>query len=91
MVSFEEIQTAYYMVAATGVLIAAIFYVHNLRETAKNRRVTLTTSLMQPVLTKEGMRDFELNSIDWSDLEDLKYDSRVNPDNFQENEHLELL
>ena len=30
MVSFEEIQAAYYMVAATGVLVAAVYYVMNL-------------------------------------------------------------
>ena len=43
MVSFEEIQTAYYMVAATGVLIAAIYYVYNIRVTQGNMKQTLET------------------------------------------------
>jgi len=30
LVSFEEIHAAYYMVAATGVLVAAVFYVYNM-------------------------------------------------------------
>jgi len=41
MVSFEEIQAAYYMVAATGVLIAAVFYVLNLRISRKNQELML--------------------------------------------------
>lgn len=36
MVSVEEIQVAYYMVAATGVLIAAVFYILNLRISQRN-------------------------------------------------------
>jgi hypothetical protein len=73
------------MVAATGVIVAAIFYMLNLRETTRNRRITLTTTLMEPFSTKEGLRDFvELVSMQWSDLEDFKkrYDSRVNPENY---------
>jgi hypothetical protein len=38
MVSFEEIQAAYYMVAATGVLVAAIYYIMNLRNAVRDRR-----------------------------------------------------
>ena len=41
MVSFEEIQAAYYMVAATGVLIAAVFYMLNLRISRRNQELTL--------------------------------------------------
>jgi hypothetical protein len=43
MVSFEEIQTAYYMVAATGVLIAAVFYILNLRISQRNQELSLKT------------------------------------------------
>jgi len=87
LVSFEEIQAAYYMVAVTGVLVAAVYYVVNLRETAKNRRITLTTTMMQPFMTVEGLRQFiNLISMDWKDLDDFKkkYDSRVNPQNYAE-------
>jgi hypothetical protein len=41
MVSIEEIQAAYYMVAATGVLVAAIYYILNLRVSQKNQALTL--------------------------------------------------
>ena len=85
MVDLQTIQEAYYMVAATGVIVAAIFYILNLRETVRNRKITLTTTFMEPFSSKEGLRDFiELSSMDWSDLEDFKkkYDSRVNPENF---------
>ena len=85
MVELAEIQTAYYMVAATGVLIAAIFYIINYRETAKNRRVALTTSLMQSFISEDGSRRWiELMNMEWKDMSDFdkKYDSSVNPDNF---------
>ena len=41
MVDLAEIQTAYYMVAATGVLIAAIFYILNLRISQRNQELML--------------------------------------------------
>jgi hypothetical protein len=41
MVDLAEIQAAYYMVAATGVLVAAIYYVLNLRNTIDNRKAQL--------------------------------------------------
>jgi len=46
MVTLEEIQSVYYIVAATGVLVAAVFYILNMRETTRNRRLTLTNNLM---------------------------------------------
>jgi hypothetical protein len=41
MVSIEEIQAAYYMVAATGVLVAAIYYVMNIQTNKKNQELSL--------------------------------------------------
>ena len=41
MVDLAEIQAAYYMVAATGVLIAAVFYVLNLRISRRNQELSL--------------------------------------------------
>ena len=37
MVDLAEIQAAYYMVAATGVLVAAIYYVYNMRAAERNK------------------------------------------------------
>jgi len=41
MVELAEIQAAYYMVAATGVLIAAVFYILNLRISQRNQEISL--------------------------------------------------
>ncbi len=41
MVDLAEIQTAYYMVAATGVLVAAVYYVMNMRATLQTRQAQL--------------------------------------------------
>ena len=41
MVDLAEIQAAYYMVAATGVLVAAIYYVYNMRISQKNSMLAL--------------------------------------------------
>jgi len=43
MVDLAEIQAAYYMVAATGVLVAAIYYVVTLRTTQRNMKANLET------------------------------------------------
>ena len=48
MVSFEEIQTAYYMVAATGVLVAVAYYIFNLREVGLSRRISFTNNFILP-------------------------------------------
>jgi hypothetical protein len=45
LVSFEEVQTAYYMVAATGVLVAAIYYIVNMRTTLQTRQAQLFMQL----------------------------------------------
>ena len=47
MVSFQDVQTAYYMVAATGVLVAAIYYVLNMRATQRNSKAALETRQAQ--------------------------------------------
>ncbi len=47
MVTIEEIQAAYYMVAATGVLVAAIYYVMNIRTTQRNMKTNLETRQAQ--------------------------------------------
>ena len=47
MVDLAEIQSIYYMVAATGVLIAAIYYVVNMKATQRNMKNTLETRQAQ--------------------------------------------
>jgi hypothetical protein len=90
MVDLAEIQTAYYMVAATGVLVAAYYYVQNIKESARNRKSTFTTNLMSIIYSKDGVRDwYEIMSMQWIDFDDFsrKYDSRVNPENYIKREH----
>lgn len=72
------------IVAITGVFIGLTYYVMNIRETRRNRRITLTTTLMQQFMTDEGYQKImDLFVMQWDDLEDYldKYDSRVNPEN----------
>ena len=85
MVDLSEIQAAYYMLAATGVLVAAAFYVINLRETNKNRRITTTSNILNNFMTTENqLKYLELIKMEWKDFDDFtkKYDSRVNPENW---------
>ena len=85
MVDLGEIQAAYYMVAATGVLVAAGYYILNMRETMKNRRATFSMNALQSYLSELGqLQGMELASMQWSDFEDFKrkYDSSVNPGNY---------
>ena len=73
------------MVAATGVLVAAAFYILNLRETMINRRINETNSLLEGFMSEEGQRRWgELLNMEWSDYDDFekKYGSDVNLDNF---------
>ena len=85
MVDLAEIQAAYYMVAATGVLVAAFYYLMVLREQVKNRRINQTHIVMQTLQTYEGMRRWiDLMNMEWKDYDDFekRYGSDVNPDNF---------
>ena len=49
MVSLEEIQTIYYMVAATGVLVAAAYYIMNIRNAARERRKQMIMMKLPPM------------------------------------------
>jgi hypothetical protein len=73
------------MVAATGVLVAAVFYIANLRETTRNRKATFENNVMQNMFTPLFNQLYmEIMSMQWTDFEDFKrkYDSSVNPQNF---------
>jgi hypothetical protein len=56
MVDLEVIQSAYYMVAATGVLVAAGYYIYNLRATLQTRWATIFNLVTAPTLTSEGIK-----------------------------------
>jgi len=54
MVSFEEIQTAYYMVAATGVLVAVIYYIINLRYNMKEKEMEISRIFTSDYTSDQG-------------------------------------
>jgi hypothetical protein len=51
-----DLQLIGVLVTATSVTIAAIYYIVNLKETLRNRRVALATGLMQTFISEEGSR-----------------------------------
>ena len=61
MVDLSEIQTAYYMVAATGVLVAAFYYVANLRASRKIQELALKTQ-QQSAETRQAQLFLQLYS-----------------------------
>jgi hypothetical protein len=91
LVDLAEIQAAYYMVAATGVLVAAGYYIMILREQTRSRRLTQTNTLMQQIRTLETSRTWiELMNMQWSDYDDFekKYGSDFNAENFAKRNHM---
>ena len=90
MVDLAEIQAAYYMVAATGVLVAAIYYVMTLRTTQRNMKASLETRQAQlfmqiydPFRGKEFQRAFvDVRSMKFKDYQEFieKYGPEANPE-----------
>ena len=82
MVDLAEIQAAYYMVAATGVLVAAIYYVLNMKATLQTRQAQLFMQIYdrmsQPELSAV-INDIRYN-MDWTDADDfwIKYGAETN-------------
>jgi hypothetical protein len=80
MVDLSEIQTAYYLVAATGVLVAAYYYVYNMRINQKAMKTTLETRQAQfmnqisdELNSIENRRVvLELNAMEWTDWADFE-------------------
>jgi hypothetical protein len=87
MVDLAEIQAAYYMVAATGVLIAAVFYIFNLRisqrnqelmlkaqqQTLETRRISVVQDIMKEASSTEAITSYyELLNYQWSDYDDFE-------------------
>ncbi len=70
---------------AVSVTVAAVYYIVNLRETTRNRKITLTNTILQTFASEEGQKRFiQLLNMEWTSWEDflVKYDSKVNEDNF---------
>ena len=91
MVDLAEIQVAYYMVAATGVLVAVVYYILTLRSTNKSRQAQLYMQLFQLVHDEKTMRNWgELIHMEWSDYDDFerKYGSDNNLDNYAKRQNI---
>ncbi len=90
MVTIEEIQAVYYMVAATGVLVAAIYYVINIRATQRNMKENLQTrqtQLFMQIFQRFQDPEFSnqwniLMDRTWKDTDDFmkKYGGNPSPD-----------
>ncbi len=81
MVDFQSISIT---LATLSFVVAAIYYAMNLREVRRNRRLTLTTTVLTPFMTEEGvLKSFDLMAMKWSSLDEFnsKYDHRVNREN----------
>jgi hypothetical protein len=71
--------------AGLSIGIAASYYAMNMREIRRSRRITLTTTVLEPFMTVEGNQLFiDLMAMTWNDLDDYikKYDHRLNPESF---------
>ena len=85
MVDLALLQSVSYIAGALGVCAAALYYSVNLKETTRNRRITLTNNLMQNFTSEEGIKRYnELTSMTWTNFDDFirQYDSTVNRDNW---------
>jgi len=82
MVSLAEIQTAYYMIAATGVLIAAIYYIITLRNANKLRRRDMVLQRLQAPIQFYDAYWSVMQMTDWDTLEEFyqKYGPVTNKD-----------
>jgi len=84
MVSFQDVQTAYYMVAATGVLVAAAFYIMNLSLVQKKMKIDATILYGNLIGEKQKIRDWRhiMFETDYTSLEEFDKISRQNPEEY---------
>jgi hypothetical protein len=85
MVDLVVLQSLSYTAGAISVVLGVIYYAINLRETTKNRKVTLTSNMLSNINSEEGFKNWlNLMNMQWTDFKDFrrKYDSSVNPENF---------
>ena len=81
MVDYQSISIT---LASLSFVIAAIYYAMNISEVKRNRRITLTNTVLDPFMTEEGYSKLlDLMAMEWSSLDDFnsKYDHRVNREN----------
>jgi hypothetical protein len=83
MVDLVVLQSLSYTAGALSVILGVIYYMINLRETTRNRRVTLTNALIQSFVSEEVSRRWlEIMQAEWENFDDFfkRYDSTVNLD-----------
>jgi hypothetical protein len=56
MVDIVVLQSLSYTAGAISVVLGVIYYMYNMREMAKNRRITTTNALMTSFISEEGSR-----------------------------------
>jgi hypothetical protein len=81
LISLAEIQAAYYMVAATGVLVAAIYYVMSLHNQNQTRQAQLYSQVStNQEFFKQIMQ--HMNVWEYKDIDDFhaKWGIKTNPD-----------
>lgn len=79
------IQSVSWVILALSLCITVILYALNLREVARDRRVAITYSLMQPLMSEEGHKRYiELMNTEWKDIDDFnsRYNPRSNPEHY---------
>ena len=80
MVDLAEIQAAYYMVAATGVLVAAVYYVINIRNAARDRRKQMIMMKLPPMTREYYEWNIQIRlDVVTSEIWEKKY--QMNPEN----------
>jgi hypothetical protein len=71
MVDLVDIQSVYYMVAATGVLVAAAYYIIALRSSGKTRQAQLFMQVYNMINSREMCEaDYDLMHLDLKDIAD---------------------
>ena len=84
MVDLSLLQSVSYIAGALGVCVAAAYYVMNLREQRRNRRISQTNEMLRFFLSYEYQKIwFELLNMEWSNYDDFekRYGSDYNLDN----------
>ena len=74
MVTFQDLQAAYYMVAATGVLVAAFYYIMNLRYTLKTKEMDACKFLTDRMTSDPVMQTYGIimsKSVEWKDHDEF--------------------
>jgi len=84
MVELATLQAVSYIMGSLGVFVAAVYYVMNLREQRRNRRISQTNEMQRFFLNYENQKIwFELLNMEWSDYDDFerRYGSDYGLDN----------